>query len=306
MANIKMLNDKKATAIYTQEINNINYETGEILDKQEVKFVKEKNRNDFIQLYVENIAFLSSNEINNIERQTLIFILSEMTFFNLIRINMTLRKSLKIATGLSNSSISRSLAGLVEKNILIKVPEEECEKFNIRGYIGDEYLINPQLVGKGSFNEMKKLRQTVTTSFDFDKLEMVKEVVIESKYDGFDEVANNLDKHKIKEINQNSSLNGRLRSTEIVIEEKQEAEIVEPIKNHIPAISATSVENSTYKEEKLEELRLKRFQAEKEKIEAENEKIRLQIQLATLQKKTSRIQKDFTEDMLPSSSDQDF
>ena len=232
---IEILDDnKKSTTIYTQEINNVDFTTGELIDKKEIKFVKEKSRHGFIQLYIDNIGYLSSKAISNIERQSLIFILSQITFLNVVKVNGSLRKLIKVGTNLSDSSISRALSGLIEKNILLKIDEKYSDKFGIKAYIGDEYLVNPQLVGKGSFNEMKSLRQTIITNFDFNTLEMKQQMQIETKYDGFDEIADNLEKHEIKEIRQGRSNDGKYQNTEVVIAEKNNiinAGIIESTKN---------------------------------------------------------------------------
>lgn len=232
---IEILDDnKKSTTIYTQEINNVDFTTGELIDKKEIKFVKEKSRHGFIQLYIDNIGYLSSQAISNIERQSLIFILTQITFLNVVKVNGSLRKLIKVGTNLSDSSISRALSGLIEKNILLKIDEKYSDKFGIKAYIGDEYLVNPQLVGKGSFNEMKSLRQTIITNFDFNTLEMKQQMQIETKYDGFDEIADNLENHEIKEIRQGRSNDGKYQNTEVVIAEKNNiinAGIIESTKN---------------------------------------------------------------------------
>lgn len=272
---IEILDDnKKSTTIYTQEINSVNFNTGELVDKKEIKFVKEKNRHGFIQLYIDNIGYLSSNAISNIERQSLIFILSQITFLNVIKINSSLRKLIKVGTNLSDSSVSRALSGLIEKNILLKIDEEYSDKFGIKAYIGDEYLVNPQLVGKGSFNEMKSLRQTVVTDFDFKTLEMKQQIQIETKYEGFDEVVNNLDKHEVKQITSEVSPDGKSRETEILIGEKNNAaDIIE--------IDAAKVE---YKKSDLE-LENENLKLKLANKRADNEKLRLQIQLASMGRK---------------------
>lgn len=292
---IEILNDnKKSTTIYTQEINSVNFDTGELVDKKEIKFVKEKNRHGFIQLYIDNIGYLSSNAISNIERQSLIFILSQITFLNVIKINSSLRKLIKVGTNLSDSSVSRALSGLIEKNILLKIDEEYSDKFGIKAYIGDEYLVNPQLVGKGSFNEMKSLRQTVVTDFDFKTLEMKQQIQIETKYEGFDEVVNNLDKHEVKQITSEVSPDGKSRETEILIGEKNNAaDIIE--------IDAAKVE---YKKSDLE-LENENLKLKLANKRADNEKLRLQIQLASMGRKKVQPSLFFEEEIVPADEDED-
>lgn len=273
---IQTLDDSKATTVYTQEINSVNFETGEIIDKQEIKFIKEKSRHNFIQLYVDNITFLSSSNITNIERQVLIFIFSQITFYNVVRVNVSLRKLLKVGTALSDSSVSRAINGLIEKEVLLKIPEENCEKYNIKAYIGDEYLLNPQLAGKGSFNDMKNLRQTVITDFDFENLEMKQQIIREAKYDGFDEIAENIDKHEIKEIKQITNDDNNFKNTEIVIREKPN-EILD-----IGAVSKGVNQDGIAIPFTEKELDYAMLIAENEAKKLENEKIKLEIELLTM------------------------
>ncbi|MBR8466487.1 hypothetical protein KDE13_09085 [Campylobacter sp. faydin G-140] len=307
---IEILDDnKQSTTIYTQEINSVDFNTGELVDKKEIKFVKEKNRHGFIQIYIDNIGYLSSNAISNIERQSLIFILSQITFLNVVKINGSLRKLIKVGTNLSDSSVSRALSGLIEKNILLKIDEEHSDKFGIKAYIGDEYLVNPQLVGKGSFNEMKSLRQTVITDFDFKTLEMKQQIQIETKYDGFDEVAENLENHEIREIRQELSDDNRCQNTEIVIAEKDNAinaEIVEPvkdIKNYSNKELELKIINAQNEAKRLD-IEVKKAEAEAKKAETENLKIRLELEKVHKQEQKTLF--DNEPEYLPNKNDPDF
>lgn len=48
----------------------------------------------------------------------------------------------------------------------------------------NSFIINPQIIGKGSFKDLKKLRQTIVKEFDFEKLELTQKFRIKSSYTG--------------------------------------------------------------------------------------------------------------------------
>lgn len=57
--------------------------------------------------------------------------------------------------------------------------------------------------------------------YDFEKFESNKEIQLEVKYDGFDEVYKNPDKYEIAGVKQTSTSDEKFKSTEIAIREKQ-------------------------------------------------------------------------------------
>ncbi|EID5127979.1 hypothetical protein LB689_001877, partial [Campylobacter coli] len=93
------------------------------------------------------------------------------------------------------SSVYRAIKELEDKNVIFKITKEQQEEYDIIS--PNSYIMNPQIIGKGSFKDLKKLRQTTIKEFDFEKLEMIQKVEVESEYEGLDEV-----KYYIEDIKQ--------------------------------------------------------------------------------------------------------
>ena len=113
----------------------------------------------------------------------------EMNYYNVVTINSTIRKSTQIALNLSQPAVSKGINALIEKKVLIKIEADNAEEFNVSFYTGKEYLVNPQLIGSGSFKELSIIRRVITTTFDFDTLETIKKIESSYAYNGLDYVS---------------------------------------------------------------------------------------------------------------------
>ncbi|EAI4211419.1 hypothetical protein AWV11_09320, partial [Campylobacter coli] len=98
------------------------------------------------------------------------------------------------------SSVYRAIKELEDKNVIFKITKEQQEEYDIIS--PNSYIMNPQIIGKGSFKDLKKLRQTTIKEFDFEKLEMIQKVEVESEYEGLDEVKENPENYYIEDIKQ--------------------------------------------------------------------------------------------------------
>ena len=163
-------NVKGAIVLYTKETNVVNPETGEYVPIKSTQVVKEHTRTSFIQLYTQNIDFLISKDLTDMERRALLYSFNEMNYYNIIRIDSGLRKRLEVASKLSQGSVSKAIKGLIDKGVFLKINIDQAKEFNIEAFTSKEYVINANLVGRGSFKEMKNMRQTVVTNFDFETL----------------------------------------------------------------------------------------------------------------------------------------
>ncbi|BEK47053.1 hypothetical protein B11531_18420 (plasmid) [Campylobacter jejuni] len=101
---------------------------------------------------------------------------------------------------LGKSSVYRAIKELEDKNVIFKITKEQQEEYDIIS--PNSYIMNPQIIGKGSFKDLKKLRQTTIKEFDFEKLEMIQKVEVESEYEGLDEVKENPENYYIEDIKQ--------------------------------------------------------------------------------------------------------
>ena len=277
---IKDLNagNKEGSILLKKERETINHQTGELISKEDLKISKEKNREKFIKVFIDNLDYIIE-ALKPIEKSIFFVLMYQMNYHNIISLNSTIRKTIQISLGLSQSAVSKGINALIEKKVLLKVEKENAEKFHISFWTDREFLINPQLIGSGSFKELSKIRRVITTTFDVDTFEATKELDSAYVYSDFEEVGQNLENYEIKQIESKSSLDQKNNETQILIGEKDLAEEVEVIASS-PSASPTNFDVSLEKE--YLKLKIRSLELEKEIKDADNEKLRLQIELAKI------------------------
>jgi len=125
---------------------------------------------------------------------------------------------------LAKSSVYRALKELEDKQAIFKISENDKDKFDIIGK--NSFMLNPQIVGKGSIKDLKQLRQTTVKTFNFETLEMTKEILTDAAYDGFDKVLAAPDDFQIDSVKQIQH-SANKSETEIVISKKHDEEPAE-------------------------------------------------------------------------------
>lgn len=298
---IKDINDtKNATTLLKNEKEIIDYQTGEIISREDVKVTKEKNREKFIKIFIDNLDYVIE-ALKPIEKGIFFVLMHEMNYHNVVTINSTIRKSTQIALNLSQPAVSKGINALIEKKVLIKIEADNAEEFNVSFYTGKEYLVNPQLIGSGSFKELSRIRRVITTTFDFDTLETIKKIESSYAYNGLDEVAQNLNRHEVKQITSEVSPDGKKKETEILIGEIGEKDHINASDDVIEVKVAEEVKKSDIELE-AEILRLKLANKE-----ADNEKLRLQIKLASISNGSKKVQLSLFDDeeIMPGKNDED-
>jgi len=112
-----------------------------------------------------------------------------------------------------------------DKQAIFKISENDKDKFDIIGK--NSFMLNPQIVGKGSIKDLKQLRQTTVKTFNFETLEMTKEILTDAAYEGFDKVLAAPDSFQVDSVKQIQH-SANKSETEIVISKKhEEDEIIE-------------------------------------------------------------------------------
>lgn len=275
---VNLENNKKQQTVYTKEKNFLDSKTGEILT-QETTFVKKETRKDhFIKMFVENIIFWI--RLDNKEKNILLCAILNMNWFNIFRIDPIFRKMAVEHCEINRNLVSKAINSLIKKNVFIKIDEKNFNEIYSKAdikmiFTNKEYIINPQIVGKGSFRDLKKMRQTVITDYDFDTLEMKSQVIQEAKYDGFDEIINSPEKFQVKEARQEIDKSGKFLKNELVISELED--------NNQTIDKNIKTEKNNISEKGLKELDLAI-------LEAENEKLKLELELLKIKSKL-RIEK---------------
>ena len=295
---IKDVGTKKNYTVYTEKQIEISGTTGEVLKENEIYVTKAKNRDDFIKFFVDNLSFIGS-DLLNAERQVLFILLTKIDYKNIIYINSDLRRDIEALLKVSKSTVSVAINGLKKKGVVLSL--SDSLKKELGTFSDNAFIINPNIAGRGSFNELQKLRQDISIEYDFEKLEVKQKYNIKSKYDGFDEISNNMENHEIKEIRQTQDK----KSTEVCIVEKDQNNIIDVndvIEQPIPISKSQNI-----KTDKEIELELVREQNEAkrldiENLKAKNENLKLQIQLKALDQNNKIGQPDF----LPQQNDENF
>ena len=218
---IKDLNEanknNKQQVVYRKDNVSTDYITGEIIERNQVIVKKVQTRESFIKLFTENINYI----INLGTQEKILFftLLSSVDYKNVVRFDKSMKQNIVLDKVLSRAGMYRALNGLIEKKVIFKIDREF-----VKSYVGvgsdDCYLFNPNLVGRGSWNDLKSLRHTITTEWDFENLEVRENLEVMEEYESFDEIKNNQEQYQVKEINKEHNEITRIKNTEIVIEEK--------------------------------------------------------------------------------------
>ncbi|EPN7692903.1 hypothetical protein ACT26N_001777 [Campylobacter coli] len=218
---IKDLNEinknNKQQVVYRKDNLSTDYITGEVIERNQIIVRKVQTRESFIKLFTENIHYIINLEP---QEKTLFFtLLSSVDYKNVVRFDKSMKQNIILDKVLSRAGMYRALNGLIEKKVIFKIDRDF-----VKSYAGvgsdDCYLFNPNLVGRGSWNDLKNLRHTITREWDFENLEVRENLEIEEEYLGLDEIKNNQKQYQVKEINQEHDETTKVKNTEIVIEEK--------------------------------------------------------------------------------------
>ncbi|EAK2896411.1 hypothetical protein [Campylobacter coli] len=218
---IKDLNEinknNKQQVVYRKDNLSTDCITGEVIERNQIIVRKVQTRESFIKLFTENIHYIINLEP---QEKTLFFtLLSSVDYKNVVRFDKSMKQNIILDKVLSRAGMYRALNGLIEKKVIFKIDRDF-----VKSYAGvgsdDCYLFNPNLVGRGSWNDLKNLRHTITREWDFENLEVRENLEIEEKYLGLDEIKNNQKQYQVKEINQEHDETTKVKNTEIVIEEK--------------------------------------------------------------------------------------
>lgn len=215
---IKQLNLRQVKhAVYSKTTQVLDGQTGEAVETVGTKVYKIQSRVEFLQLYTENLNILY--RLEGQDAKVLLFIFQNMTFMNTVALNSTLRKNIALGLGISQPTVGRALSRLIDKDILKPITSQELRD-EYKAYTDDIYFINPNIVGKGPFKELEKLRWTMTKEYDLTKMEGKTTVNIEHAYGDYDEVSKNLDKHKVIDVETNQ-IDNNTRETNIIIANKE-------------------------------------------------------------------------------------
>jgi hypothetical protein len=277
---------KSSTLINTEKIA-VDYQTGEVVYKEALKVTKEKNKEKFIKIFIDNLDYIIE-ALKPIEKSIFFVLMHQMNYHNVVILNSTTRKTTQKALNLSQSAVSKGINALIDKKVLIKIEETKAKEFNVPYFTDKEYLVNPQLIGSGSFKDLSRIRHIVTTTYDFNKLETTKEIEASYVYSEFDEVSKDLENHEVKQITRQISSDEKNTSTEILLGEKNSNDVIDIETS--AAIANSEKSDLEQQNENLEiELRIKEAENESKRLDIEykrleNAKLDKEIELMKLKK----------------------
>lgn len=216
MREIVDLENKPVTRLYSKVEEKVDNITGEVTTIVSSFLQKEKTKDNFIKLFVENINYLTDN-LSNSALRVVLMMFKNLNYQNIFHYNSDFVSYFTNKKILGKSSVYRAIKELEDKNVIFKITKEQQEEYDIIS--PNSYIMNPQIIGKGSFKDLKKLRQTTIKEFDFEKLEMIQKVEVESEYEGLEEVKENPENYYIKDIKQISYPN--TIENQIIISKKE-------------------------------------------------------------------------------------
>ncbi|EAJ0349245.1 hypothetical protein BXA13_07995 [Campylobacter lari] len=224
MAKIVNLENKETKKLYSNVQEKVDAVTGEVTTVISSFLQREKTKDDFIKLFVENISFLTDN-LSNPALRVVLMMIKNLNYQNVFQYNSEFVHYFESRKILGKSSVYRAIKELEDKQVIFKVTEEQRKEYDIIG--SNSYIMNPQIIGKGSFKDLKKLRQTVVKTFDFDNLEFKQEVSVESEYEGLEQIKRNPDHYVIEEVKQIAS-DKNVVENQVIISKKDDEQINYP------------------------------------------------------------------------------
>ncbi len=148
------------TTLYEEKTERIDHSTGEVIEEVNRKVVKKEKTPEFVMLFVGGVDRLSNANLSKSEHQTLAQLLKyTVKSSNLLMIQKETKEMIARDASLEYSTVDQNIRKLVKKNMLIRKNKLFC--------------LNPDIFGKGDFNEVKKLRHTLQIDYDFENLEAV-------------------------------------------------------------------------------------------------------------------------------------
>lgn len=254
------MNSSRIDNVLSRKSSIFNHTTGEYLEVNDEIRLKAKNREEFFLVFVNNLKFLI-----DVPKQSLKVLIKILTSYvswnNEVILNSNSRKELAEYCDTNVQVIYKSLEKLVKSNVLLKQDNGKL-------------FLNPHIFGRGSWNDIKQLRQQLTFDYDFDNLESTSKVELVT----LDKDMPPLENINILENKHYKDERG-VEYNEVIIEEKEDnKKIVDAVIDDSLSISSNiSLEVKKLELEILKE-KNRELELKNKNLELENEKTRLQQQ----------------------------
>jgi len=143
-----MIENKKA---YVREVTIFETESGETVKQMATQLTMFEKEPPYVKLYLEDIGRL--NGLTNSEQKLVNELVFNMGFNNVVPSYKPVKEMIANKLGMSYNTVDKGIKTLYKKGILIR---------KARGF----YIMDPQLFGRGSWNDVKKIRMIVDYNKD--------------------------------------------------------------------------------------------------------------------------------------------
>ena len=270
-----------------------NRQTGKVVQFERgdgLKIDKPLTRNeDFVMLFSESVPLLSS--LSKVSRVLLDYIMKYMTRRNLWGNSRSFRSSLYGTTAkkrgkvvMSYNSYRVALDELKKAGVLIDINNAEAQDafgfndYDIDTFEGEHYLVNPNLIGNGSIEDLLELRQALEVRFYRDSdgyFNVEKNTEVSVAYKGFEEVAKHPENYEIKSLETKNN-----HRTTTIKEREPQDEVIDTVAvtQEPQALPAPQPQAKSDKEIELEILREqnKKYELETKLVREQNKKYELE------------------------------
>ena len=157
--------------IKEQSLKIIDEATGELVETKNLQTSKVEAEPDFIKLYVADIVRLKDlpKGCNPILHK----LLQYMNYRNEVVINAYIKKTIAEEIGMQVNSIEHNLKVLADNGIITRIAQ-------------GTYFVNPDLFGKGRWQDIRELRMTVKYDRNGRTFHLDKDTQLELHGNGFD------------------------------------------------------------------------------------------------------------------------
>lgn len=194
-------NDTKQVS-YNEVQKTVNNITGEVIEEKTRKVIRVPKTPEFVMIFSNTVGILEN--LNRTESSVLFGLLTNKLINrgNLVSVDTNAKKFLSKKLNLKYETVHKAIKGMQEKNVIFR-DEDNLMR------------LNPELFGKGEWDDIYKLRMEYSFDFDFDNKEMIQTRKVASYDRSFKEIEQK--PHQI--TNASEVIDGNKTTQEIEVEE---------------------------------------------------------------------------------------
>lgn len=164
MMEIKNLEERtSSTKIYNKVQEIVDKSTGQVTTVVNSFLQRERAKDNFVKIFTENIDFLAIN-ISSSALKVVIVMVKYLNYQNIFKYDSDFIEYFTSHNILSKSSVYRAIKELKDKNVIFYLNSSQRKQLNIMGK--GSFIVNPQIFGKGSFKDIRRLRLNMLKVFE--------------------------------------------------------------------------------------------------------------------------------------------